>query len=360
MSSIVSRVMDNLLGRGSAAVTVPPLDGALKPNNLLEELPEGVAASAPDNLVLWNGAPAWSEGGTLMGADNGVLADLGSEITALAVSADGRLAAATRDDGVTILDAALQVTGPKWSARIANVTALSFAPDGALWFCSGSDSLPPSEWRRDLMMSNRAGSVGRADTHTGKVSVLARRLGYPCGLTVLPDGAVVFSEAWLSRLVRLSPDRGKRQVILDEIPGYPGRIHGRADGGYWLSVFAPRAPLIEFVLRERAYRKAMLNEVEPEFWVAPDYASGESFNEPLQGGALKQMGILKPWAPTRSYGLVVELNSQFIPVRSFHSRAGGRRHGITSSLEAGGQLWMTSRGAGEIVRAPLDALGGRA
>ena len=33
----LARVMDNLLGRGEAAVTVPPLDGALRPNRRLDE-----------------------------------------------------------------------------------------------------------------------------------------------------------------------------------------------------------------------------------------------------------------------------------------------------------------------------------
>ena len=50
------------------------------------------------------------------------------------------------------------------------------------------------------------------------------------------------------------------------------------------------------------------------------------------------MGIHKPWSPSRSYGLVVKLDAQLRPVASFHSRANGRRHGVTAVAEvtAGG------------------------
>jgi hypothetical protein len=91
--------------------------------------------------------------------------------------------------------------------------------------------------------------------------------------------------------------------------------------------------------------------------VAPKYQSGVSFQEPMQGGALKQMGILKPWAPTLSYGLVAELVDNFIPRNSYHSRAGGKRHGLTAALEHDGQLWLAGRGCGEILTIDLTETG---
>ena len=97
-----------------------------------------------------------------------------------------------------------------------------------------------------------------------------------------------------------------------------------------------------------------MRTVEPQLWIAPSLRSGRSFREPMQGGALKQMGILKPWAPTFSYGLVVELSESFVPLRSMHSRAGGRRHGITSAVEHDGHLWVSSKGGDEIVLLDLQ------
>jgi hypothetical protein len=72
----------------------------------------------------------------------------------------------------------------------------------------------------------------------------------------------------------------------------------------------------------------------------------------MQGGAVKVHGIFKPWAPTRSYGLAVELDSSFAPVRSFHSRADGGRHGIVSVCEWGGEVAFASRGNGVVCALP--------
>jgi hypothetical protein len=143
-------------------------------------------------------------------------------------------------------------------------------------------------------------------------------------------------------------------VMPTSVPTCVGASNGwRSSTRRGATVFAPRSPLIEFVLREPKYRRAMMAEVAPENWIAPALQSGLSFHEPMQGGALKQMGILKPWAPTRSYGLVVEVNENFVPIRSLHSRAGGRRHGITSAVESGGCLWLTSKGGDEVVTITL-------
>jgi hypothetical protein len=93
----------------------------------------------------------------------------------------------------------------------------------------------------------------------------------------------------------------------------------------------------------------MMREMERAHWIAPALASGASFLEPLQSGGVKTMGIHKPWSPSRSYGLVVRLDPALQPVASYHSRANGRRHGITSVIEAGGQVLAASQGGNAIL-----------
>jgi hypothetical protein len=342
--------LERFLGRGDAAVTVPPLDGGLKPNNRLEELPAGIAAQSPDAIAIWQGQPVWSEGNRLMAQDGTEVVRLKDEITALAAS-DQRIAAATAQ-GIRVLDASGRDVTPVLHDVPKHVTALCFAPDGTLFYTSGSRSCAPQDWRRDLMEMNRTGHVGQVDLATGKTRIIAQGLGYPGGIAIRPNGHLAVSEARRSQIIDLDM-QGRKQILLDEIPGYPGRLTPRKGGGYWLAIFAPRSPLIEFVLREPAYRKAMLRDLKPDHWVAPNYASGQDFSEPMQGGALKQMGILKPWAPTLSYGLVVALDDDFVPQRSLHSRAGGKRHGITDMVEQDGQLVLAARGSNEILTIPL-------
>ena len=95
----------------------------------------------------------------------------------------------------------------------------------------------------------------------------------------------------------------------------------------------------------------MLSQVDERFWIAPSFRSGLDFREPLQGGGVKMMGVLKPWAPAFSYGLVVKLDSNFQPEKSLHSRADGHVHGINSAAcLTGGQLILSSRGDNKVIR----------
>ena len=160
-----------------------------------------------------------------------------------------------------------------------------------------------------------------------------------------------------SRLLRISLDGSKPpDEVLANLPGYVSRMTPAQEGGLWLTVFAPRSQLVEFVLRERRYCRLMLENIDPDFWVAPTLRSNKSLYEPLQAGGVKQLGIMKPWSPARSYGLVIRLDGNFQPIGSLHSRADGSRHGITSCMENNGRLLMAVKGDGMIASYPIDRI----
>jgi hypothetical protein len=191
---------------------------------------------------------------------------------------------------------------------------------------------------------------------SGAPRVIADQLRWPFG--ALPvNGHIVVSESWAHRLLLLDPHGSSppRPVLFD-LPGYPARLAAASDGAAWLTVFAPRSQLIEFVLREDGYRRRMMSEIDPDYWIAPALANGRSFLEPIQGGALKQMGVLKPWAPSRSYGLIVKLDNDFEPTLSLHSRADGSRHGTTSVLEHSQTLFVASKGGDVVLSIPVEQL----
>lgn len=352
MMRALSEWRDRFLGRGTASLTVPPLDGALKPNNVLEEATLGLAVAEPDNLVLLGNVAVFSSGARLMRGSE-VLHTLSSPITALAAAPGGTALAAACADGTLHLLGRDSRWMPAASTPLTCVTALSFTDETTLLACVGSATYGPGDWQRDLLTEGRSGSLWRIETRKGEITRIAANLRFPYGVVADPVSGYVVAESWAKRLVRLDAGGQTTDQVLDDLPGFPARLSPSEQGGYWLCIFAPRSQLIEFVLREPAYRDAMMAEVDPRFWVAPALKSNISFFEPMQGGALKQMGILKPWAPTRSYGLVLELDARFQPLRSFHSRAGGRRHGITSALELGGRLWLTSRGGDEVIAVDL-------
>ena len=78
----------------------------------------------------------------------------------------------------------------------------------------------------------------------------------------------------------------------------------------------------------------------------PCLRAGRTPLEPTQQGGVKQLGVVKPWSPNRSYGLVARLDPEYRPIASLHSRANGRRHGVTSCLTVGGRLYFCAKGDG--------------
>jgi hypothetical protein len=365
MIAALRRAVDAWRGGGPQAVTVPPMDGALRPNQAIEEAPVLLTIEAPDNLCDDGGRILFSSRSSVLelrlagdAASAALIETFDPTITALAAHPGGGAAIALNDGRVVLRGGA---HGGKTLSQVGDrpivcPTALLFADADTLLLALGSQQNPPERWKHDLMQGNASGSVWRVDLAGGTASCLGDRLAYPYGLLQAADGAVIVSESWRNQLIRLSPG-AKPAAQLTDITGYPARLCA-AQSGAWLAVFAPRSQLIEFVLREKDYRDQMMAEIPEELWIAPSIAATRSFLEPLQGGALKQLGILKPWAPTRSYGLLIRLDGSFEPRASLHSRADGRRHGITSCIELDGRLLATSKGGDAIVAMPpLGRLG---
>jgi hypothetical protein len=346
----VRHALDVFLGRGEASITVPPLDGALRPNHRLDDGRVRIACERPDCLMASNDQILVSSGPRVQRIENDQViteAMLSNDIACLAVGPDGDVIAGLADGRITFLGGRRAGQNFAPADGMNCLTAMAVSGD-ALVVCNGSATNAPSEWRRDLMERNASGSVWRIDLASGKREKIISALAYPCGVLATGDD-LIFSESWKHRLLRYDTRQKKCEEILGDLPGYPGRLSRSADGGYWLSVFAPRSQLVEFVLHEPSFRKRMMAEVEPDYWVSPTLRAGRSFYEILQGGGVKHLGILKPWSPTRSFGLLAHLDRDFQPDESYQSRADGRTHGITCAVERGGKVYAAAKGDNVIV-----------
>jgi hypothetical protein len=367
MLAALKDLADQFLGRGRAAITVPVMDGALKPNRALDQAQ--VVAELPGlNDLALAGEHLWACAGSVLYllADDRLVeqARFDAPISALAGHPDGRLALALggaeirvqrRSDGAwVVLYQLSQVAGEP----LVSVNALAFDETGQLLFSQGSRIHGPEQWAHDLMSLGQSGGVGRWNMRTGQAEWLAQGRSHAFGVLSL-EGSVLFSESWQHKVQASLPVGGVRPVT-DELAGYPSRMAPASGGGFWLSCFVCRSQLVEFVLRERAYRQRMMAEIDPRHWIAPSLSSGHSFLEPLQGASVKQMGVLKPWAPPRSYGLVLRVASDGRVLSSLHSQVDGRHHGVTAVMERGGSLYVASQGSGRLLRLDLNAMGAQA
>ncbi len=89
--------------------------------------------------------------------------------------------------------------------------------------------------------------------------------------------------------------------------------------------------------------------VAPRYWIAPRATPDFAHDFPIELGATRLFGEIKPWAPSFSYGLVIELSEALVPVGSAHSRADGRRHAISDAVVWNGDLVAVSKASGELV-----------
>ena len=352
------KMINKYLGRGEFSITVPPMDGALMPNELLEETEKVLAVDAPDCLAAMNGVPVVSSGSKVLEVDNGAkeIARFDAEISCMTGLPNGGLAAGLIDGRIAIVNGPDngKIISPDKSAKCP--TALQADSDNNLFVTHGSATNNYNEWKKDLMEKNSSGSVWRVELGSGRQTKICGGLAFPYGIYY--DGSVVVvAESWRSRLLGIHVDRSKPpDELLGHLPGYVSRIAPAQEGGLWLTVFAPRSQLVEFVLRERKYCRLMIEHIDPDFWVAPALRSNKSLYEPLQAGGVKQLGIMKPWSPARSYGLVIRVDGNFQPIGSLHSRADGSRHGITSCMEHNGRLLMAVKGDGMIASYPIDRI----
>lgn len=361
MMESLKRLYGNFRGFDEAGSAVPMMDGPLKPNTALDTAPLALKLPEIDNLTATPGGLVGSQGARLMR-----LSPAGErlepveervfpgDITCLAADGTGAMAVGIDGQGIVLHGGrhdGLQLKELNGAALRAPTAALFLDPD-TLIVANGSADYPVADWKRDLMNRRSGGGIWRVPLagRGGDAIPLARNLAFPYGLAAGPNGTLLASEAWRHRVIALDAAAAKPpRAVLSDLPAYPARI-AAADGEYWLALFAPRNQLIEFVLREEGYRRRMVSGIDPAYWIAPALSSGASFLEPIQGGARKKLNMLKPWSPSWSYGLVVRCDSTMRPTASFHSRADGGIHGVTSLAAFDGAVFAGAKGSGAIVR----------
>lgn len=340
---------------------IPPLDGAWAPNDrirleceVMAELhePEDVLVGDDDSLIATCGTSLYHVDPVSSQCD--LVAELGGPTGALARHPDGGVLVCVGDLGlvrITSDGASELVVGSADGVPLRCPTAVAVADDGTVYITEGSTKYGSGDWVWDLMERNNFGRIVRHDPESGRTDVIADGLRYPNGICPATDGSLLVTEAWSHSLLRLHPDdRNIYQAVKTGMAGYPARINAAGDGTYWLSIFALRTQLVDFVLTQSQLRHEMMRTIEPDYWVRPALRAINSGLVPLQGGQIKKLGIVKPWAPARSYGLVVRIDDDGHALESLHSRAGETRHGIVSTRQHGTSVFIVSKGGDVVLR----------
>ncbi|WP_420965849.1 SMP-30/gluconolactonase/LRE family protein [Bradyrhizobium sp. B120] len=363
--SLLGDIVDRVLFPNRELHGIPVLDGAFSPNQRLDGARRlGAEIERPDDIAFGqDGALYVSTGNSILrctGDDfdkRAVLATLEGPVGGLASTPDGRLLACVSGVGLVALSPVGKIVAKLESVageRIACALSVTVAPDGAIYLTDGSRTNQADLWLTDLMQNRGpSGRLIACDASLGGASVRADKLAWPLGVVASSDGNEVWvAESWAHRLTAFPRAGGERRVIVKNYTGYPARLGRGADGEVWMAFLALRTQLTEFVLRERAFCKEMMRTVPSELWIGPVLDGRLNPREPTQIGRIKKLGIQKPWAPPRSYGLVARLDAKGMAVETLHSRVDGRVHGVTAVRPIGSRVLAVSKGRDCLVELP--------
>jgi hypothetical protein len=324
------------------------LEGVLGPNNRLDDA-EGAPVEAPEALcVAGDGSLLFSSGRRVLslgrwGEEPKLWACFDQAVSALRAGPGGLVAVGMEGGRVTICDS-LGRPAAGWSpnADLTAATDIVFVSEDEIavldnGYRAGESVLslvPWDEGARGRIVAIRRGGEGR---------VLASGLHCPMGICRDATGQLI-----VSLLERASIVDAAGKTRQSGYPGYLGRIR-KVDSGYLMTCLSRRDPLIEFLKGEPGFVAEMKAKIEPRHWIGPRGTPEFSHDFPIELGAARLFGAVKPWAPSFSYGLIIALDDRLMPVASAHSRANGFRHAISDAEVWNGDLVAVSKASSELL-----------
>lgn len=325
------------------------LEGVLGPNGRLDaaagmrlEAPDALCAAADGQLLVSSGPRVMALG--TWGGEPETWAGFDAPVTALCQGPGGLVAVGLSGGRLAVRDASGRpVDG--WSlpaGRAASVVDCVFRSEDELLLVDcgyGADANVMAQAAWDDAARGQLVSLRRS----GEARVVAPGLHCPMGVSLDDRGGALITQCERASIVDTAGT-----VRQAGYPGYLGRLR-RTAGGYALACLSRRDPLIEFLKSERAFVAAMKATIAPRHWIAPRANPEFSHDFPIELGATRLYGEVKAWAPSFSYGLLIETDAALMPVGSAQSRANGQRHAICDVAVWNGDLVAVSKASGEIL-----------
>lgn len=130
--------------------------------------------------------------------------------------------------------------------RFCNNAAV--AVDGTIWFSDSSRHYGIDQWKDDFVQHTRTGRLLRRDTD-GSVDVVEDGLAFANGVALAADESfVAVAETGARTVVRrwlTGPRAGTRDLLADDLPGYPDNIARGSDGLIWVTLASPTDRVVE-------------------------------------------------------------------------------------------------------------------
>lgn len=188
------------------------------------------------------------------------------------------------------VEKATEETNRSWrsvndDSRLRLADDLDITDDGRIFFSEATIRYEMDEWPVDGLEARGNGRIICYDTNTGKTHTVLRGLKFPNGICVASDGqSILFAETFGCSIKRYwfdGPKKGRLDVVMNNLPGYPDNINLASDGNYWLALVGMRSPSLDLAWRMPGFRKRMAKRLPVDEWLFPNINTGcvVKFNE---------------------------------------------------------------------------------
>jgi sugar lactone lactonase YvrE len=205
------------------------------------------------------------EGAVFTGTDDGSIfrishdgqkidrvAQTGGRPLGIEIDLDGRLLVCDSELGVLRIDtsrgAVEQVTDSVAGQKMVFCNNAAIATDGTVWFSDSSTKYGLSRWKDDFVQNTRTGRLLKLPPG-GEVEVVLDGLALANGVALSRnEDFVAVAESGGRTIVRrwLTGNRaGMRDLLCQNLPGYPDNIARGSDGLIWVTISSPTEGLVE-------------------------------------------------------------------------------------------------------------------
>lgn len=163
-------------------------------------------------------------------------------------------------------------------SRLRLADDLDIAPDGKVYFSEATVRYEMYDWMVDALEGRGNGRIICYDPKTNSSRTMLPDLQLPNGICVEKGGqSLLFAETWGCRITRWyfdGPNKGRKEIVVDNLPGYPDNINRASDGTYWCALCGMRAPVFDLALRMPDFRRRMVRKVGRDDWLYPNMNTG--------------------------------------------------------------------------------------
>ncbi len=255
----------------------PELTGVYEPNDYLskiERLGSG-AGVAPEDVAIDDDGNIYGgmEDGSIVklspdGQSHETYAETGGRPLGLKFDKSKNLIVACGEKGLLSIDPKGEVTTlatEEGGTPFKNTEDLDIAKDGVIYFTDGSSKFNELEFYDELMEHRPNGRFMKYDPRTKETLLLIDGLHFANGVAISSDQSfVLICEMGMYRILRYwltGENRGKHDVFIENLPGFPDGISSNGKGTFWLTLVSPRDATADKILFPKPRLRKMVSRL---------------------------------------------------------------------------------------------------